>query len=612
MASVWGELKRRNVLRVGAAYVVVAWLLIQVAETIFPLFGFDEAPARIVVIVLAICFLPALVLAWVFELTPEGLKRDKDVDREQVFPLQTGRKLDRVIMVALALALGYFAFDKFVLEPAREARLEAQRAAEVEQARQEGRSEALAESYSDQSIAVLAFEDMSVDKDQEYLSDGIAEELLTRLARVPDLRVISRSSAFSYKGKGTRLDQIAEELKVAHVLEGSVRKAGNRVRVTAQLIDARSDSHLWSESYDRTLDDIFAIQDDIAARIVAELKVSLLGGMAYMDATDPEAYALLLQARHLKRLASADAYAQAAVLLQRALVIDPDHAPTWIVLASIYSNQTNIGQLPRDEGYAMARDAAEKALAIDPGYGPAHDLMGWIALNLDNDLAEGARRMQRAMELEPRDTAIMMNAAALLSFLGRPDEAVVLLKYVTSRNPVDAVSHMNLGVYYLRVNQFDDALGAIRTALRLSPDYNGAHYRIGLALLFKGEPQAALEAFTQEQTDQEYRVKGLALASHALGRETEFQARLAELIDGWGERWPAEIAHVYALTGNTEAAIEWLEKEFDINGSVAPNLDGPYFYTPLNGNRRYMELLELSGNLPAQLDAIEFEVILPQ
>ncbi len=611
MASVWGELKRRNVLRVGAAYVVVAWLLIQVAETIFPLFGFGETPARIVVIVMAICFLPALVLAWVFELTPEGLKRDKDVDREQAFSPQTGKKLDRVIMVALALALGYFAFDKFVLEPAREARLEEQRAAEVEQARQEGRSEALAESYSDQSIAVLAFQDMSPDKDQEYLSDGIAEELLTRLAQLPDLRVISRSSAFSYKGKDTRLNQIAEELKVAHILEGSVRKAGNRVRVTAQLIEARSDTHLWSESYDRTLDDIFAIQDDIAARVVAELKVSLLGGIANVEATDPQAYALLLQARHLRKQANADSYVQAVVLLQRALDIDPDYAPAWTVLASTYSNQTNIGQLPRDEGYAMAREAAEKALAVDPGYGPAHDLMGWIAMNHDRDLAEAARHMQWAMELEPRDTGIMGTAATLLAFLGRHDEAVVLNEYVVSRNPVDAVSHMNLGVHYLRANRFDDALGAIQTALRLSPDYNGAHYRIGLALLFKGEPKAALEAFAKE-SDEEYRVKGLALASHALGRQTDFQARLTELIGGWGERWPAEIAHVYAWTGNTEAAIAWLEKEFENNRSIAPNADGPYFYLPLNGNQRYMELLEQSGNLPAQLDAIEFEVTLPE
>lgn len=467
------------------------------------------------------------------------------------------------------------------------------------------------ENLSTPSIAVLPFVNMSDDPSNEYFSDGISEELLNLLTRIPELRVISRSSAFSYKGKDINIPTVAEQLNVTHVLEGSVRKEGNQVRITAQLIEARTDTHLWSGSYERTLNDIFATQDEIAARVVEQLKLKLLTSASAARKANPEAFALLLQARHLRMQASADSYAQAVVLLQRALDIDPEYAPAWNLLASTYSNQTNIGQLPRDEGYAMAREAAEKALAVDPGYGPAHDLMGWIAMNYDQDLAAAARHMQLAMELDPRNTAIMSTAATLLAFLGRHDEAVVLNEYVVSRNPVDAVSHMNLGVHYLRANRFEDALDAIQTALRLSPDYNGAHYRIGLALLFKGEAKAAMEAFAEE-SDEEYRVKGLALASHALGRQTDFQARLTELIDGWGKRWPAEIAHVYAWTGNTEAAIAWLEKEFENNSSIAPNADGPYFYLPLNGNHRYLQLLEQSGNLPAQLDAIGFTVTLPE
>ncbi len=239
--SLYAELKRRNVLRVGTAYVVVAWLVIQVAETIFPLFGFDDTPARIVVIVLAIGFVPTLILAWIFELTPEGLRKEADVDRSESITPRTAKKLDRMIMVVLALGLAYFSFDKFVLSESREADI-------AEQARQEGRSEALVESYGEKSIAVLAFDDMSPASDQEYLSDGIAEELLNLLAKIPELRVISRSSAFSYKGKDVKLTQVAEELNVAHILEGSVRKAGNRIRITAQLIEARSDTHLWSET----------------------------------------------------------------------------------------------------------------------------------------------------------------------------------------------------------------------------------------------------------------------------------------------------------------------------------------------------------------------------
>ena len=234
-------------LRVGAAYLAVAWLLIQVAQTVFPAFGLgaDRCPQRHRV--LAIGLLPALIFAWVFELTPEGLKRESEVDRSQSITPQTGKKLDRVIMGVLALALGYFAFDKFVLAPQREQ-------AATEAARAEGRTEALVKSYGDKSIAVLPFVNMSADKDQEYFSDGISEELLNLLAKIPELRVIARTSSFSFKGKDVEhRARSRSELNVAHVLEGSVRKSGNKVRITAQLIEARSDTHLWSQTYDRQL-----------------------------------------------------------------------------------------------------------------------------------------------------------------------------------------------------------------------------------------------------------------------------------------------------------------------------------------------------------------------
>ncbi|UCC14439.1 MAG: adenylyl cyclase, partial [Gammaproteobacteria bacterium] len=259
------ELKRRNVVRVGAAYVALSWLIIQVAETLFPLFGLSDAAARLVVILLAIGFLPALVFAWVFEFTPEGLRRESEVDHDSDVSRRMTRRLDRLIMVFLTLALGYFALDKFVIDPARDAE---ELATATEQARQEGRSDAIVESYGDKSIAVLPFVNMSSDSEQEYFADGISEELLNLLARIPTLRVISRSSAFSFKGKDVNIPEVARQLNVAHVLEGSVRKSGDKIRITAQLIEARSDTHLWSETYDRTLDDIFAIQDNVAAAVV--------------------------------------------------------------------------------------------------------------------------------------------------------------------------------------------------------------------------------------------------------------------------------------------------------------------------------------------------------
>ena len=330
-------------LRVGAAYLAVAWLLIQVAQTLLPAFGVPGAALRIVIVVLAIGLVPLLVFAWAFELTPEGLKRESEVDRSQSITPHTGKKLDRLIMVILALALGYFAVDKFVLAPQREQ-------AATEAARAQGRTESVVRSYGEKSIAVLPFIDMSAKKDQEYFSDGISEELLNLLAKIPELRVISRSSAFSYKGKDVKLAQVAQELNVAHILEGSVRKAGNKVRITAQLIDARSDTHLWSETYDRPLDDIFAVQDEIAAMVVAQLKVKLLGGTPKAKSTDPAAYALYLQGRQSNRQNTAEGYRQSIQLYKQALAIDPAYDAAWVGLSSSYATQAAKGLRPVDEG----------------------------------------------------------------------------------------------------------------------------------------------------------------------------------------------------------------------------------------------------------------------
>ena len=356
--SLYTELKRRNVLRVGAAYLIGAWLIVQVAETIFPLFGFDDTPARIVVIVLAIGFPLALIFSWVYELTPEGLKLERDIDRSGSNTHHTGKKLDRGIIVILAIAVGYFAFDKFILDPARDETLEESVAERV-------RDEMLVESYGEKSIAVLPFANMSDDASNEYFSDGISEEVLNLLARISDLRVISRSSAFSFKGKDIAIPAIAEQLNVAHVLEGSVRRSGNTVRITAQLIDARTDTHLWSETYDRELDDIFAIQDEIAANVVDKLKVSLLGSAPQSQPLDTEAYSLYLQARQLRRLQTADSLKRAEELFKQSLALEPDYVPSWVGLSAVYDNQVITDQIPYEEGLALAQSAVEKAIQID-------------------------------------------------------------------------------------------------------------------------------------------------------------------------------------------------------------------------------------------------------
>ncbi|MGB5629879.1 MAG: hypothetical protein WBM57_10965, partial [Woeseiaceae bacterium] len=286
--TLYQELKRRNVIRVATAYVVGAWLVIQVIETIFPAFGFTDRAVRIAVIVLGIGFVPAVIGAWVFEWTPEGLKRDAEAAQfADSRPLRV-RSFDRAIIVVLVLAVSFFAFDKFVLAPERAA----EREAEVAEA---AKSEAMTGFYGDRSIAVLPFDNLSSDPEQVHFVDGVAEEILNLLARIRDLRVISRSSSFAFRGQGLEIPDIAERLDVAHVLEGSVRRAGNRVRVTAQLIEARTDTHLWSKTYERELEDVFRIQDEIAVDVAKNLEITLLKPLPHSRNVNPEAYALVQQ-----------------------------------------------------------------------------------------------------------------------------------------------------------------------------------------------------------------------------------------------------------------------------------------------------------------------------
>src|SRR5262245_35116250 len=308
----------------------------------------------------------------------------------------------------------------------------------------------LASAVADNSIAVLPFVNMSEDKANEYFSDGISEELLNLLAKIPQLQVTARTSSFAFKGKEMGIPEIARTLHVAHVLEGSVRKAGNSVRITAQLVKAGTDTHLWSQTYDRKLDDIFAIQDEIAADVVKQLKVTLLGAAPKARTTDPEAYALYLQAVQLGRQFTAEAFQQSDALYRKALAIDPRYAPAWYGLARNFGNETGQGLLPGKEGFPQTREAAVKAVAIDPQYAPAHAQLGWIALYGDNDLAGAALYLKRALAIDPAALSALTTSATLLQSLSRLDEALMLEEAAVRRDPVNVTTLFNLS-YHQRI-----------------------------------------------------------------------------------------------------------------------------------------------------------------
>jgi TolB-like protein/Flp pilus assembly protein TadD len=605
--SFFNELKRRNVFKVTIAYAVMAWLVMQIADVIL---NNVEAPGwvfHVILLLLGIGLLFAIFFAWAYELTPEGIKKEKDIDRTQSITHVTGRKLDYIIIAILVLALGYFAFDKFMLDPSRHTELvQATTEAVTEQVTTD--PTALAE--FDKSIAVLPFVNMSDDAANEYFSDGISEELLNLLAKIPEFRVISRSSAFSYKGKDFKIADVGRELNVAYVLEGSVRKAGNKVRITAQLIEVDSDTHQWSETYDRTLDNIFAIQDEIAAAVVAQLKVKLLGAAPVVRETNPQAYALYLQGRHLRQQLTPKGYEQAQILLQQALAIDPDYAEALSELGFVYTLQVNMGLRPIKEGYALAREATNKALAIDPDYAPAHARLGMIISDNENDLTTAARHMERALQLEPANTSIILGATLLNTSLGRLDEAIALSEFVVSRDPVNDTGHFILGTSYNSAGRWDEAITSLRTALTLSPGLSIVQYNIGVALLLKGEPQAALEAMQLE--DSVWGRIGLPMVYHALGRKDESDAALAALIKQDEQTMAYNIAYVLAYRGEADRAFEWLDKAVVYRDAGLSEIPNERLFTNIHGDPRWLPFLESIGKSPEQLALIEFKVTLPK
>jgi TolB-like protein/Flp pilus assembly protein TadD len=600
------ELKRRNVLRAAGLYLVGSWLVVQVASTVFPAFGVPGWALRSLIITAAIGFLPAMVVAWVFELTPDGIKRDEDVRPEESIAPQTGQRMDRWLLVVSVVAIGYFAFDKFVLAPQREAALVTQTTAHVTAAIGAEKAK-----VDPDSIAVLPFVNLSSDKEQEYFSDGISEELLNLLAKVPKLRVIARTSSFSFKGKQVAIPDIARALNVASILEGSVQKSGNTVRISVQLVHAADSTQLWSQTYDRQIDDIFKVQDEIAAAVVDKLKITLLGAAPTAKPIDAKAHQLILQAEALAGQGSAAGRAQALVLLQQALTTAPDNVRVLEGFADVYLNQALNNERSRAEGFRLGREALNKILAIDPDDAAAHSFLGWIASSVDGDKAAAASHFQRALALAPADTAVINNAAIFVRSLGREDEAIALFIQAVANDPADPVVQENLGLSYYFADRWDQAIASSRTALNLSPGIAAVHFNIGSALLLgKDDPAGALKEM-QADPDEITRMTGLALAYHALGQKSESDTALAALIARHEHDAAIFIAAVLAYRGEPDRAFEWLDKAAATRDPNLPDVFHEPLFAKLQHDPRWLPFLRRIGQAPEQLAKIDFKLTLP-
>ena len=593
--SLFQELKRRNVLRAGALYAGVVWALAQGIAQLGSFVGLPDWAVRWFIVAGIIGFPFWIAFAWFYEFTPSGLKRESEIDPADSIAHHTGRKLNIWIFGVMALAIVLLVTNQFVLHRGVNEVAVAPAAPVIV--------------APPNSIAVLPFTNESSDKQQDYFANGIAEDLLNLLTEVQSLRVAARTSSFAFQGKGLGIAEIAAKLHVANVLEGSVRKAGDTVRVSAQLVRAADGYQIWSHSYDRKLTDIFAIQVGIAADVVKQLKVKLLGAAPTAQATDPKAYALYLQARQLGRRFTADALKSSDALYRQALAIDPHYAPAWTALGSNFADETIIGLLPAEQGLRQAREEMEKALAVDPNYAPAHAGLGYIAME-QNDLPGAARHLQRALALDPADLAVLSNSASLLSSLGRLQQASAVNEYVLARDPVNTTDLFNLGGDYLGTGRYDEAIDTYRTLLSLNPGSTGVHGFFGWALLLKGDAQAALAQMQQEKVES-LRLLGMAQVYHALGKKAPSDAALATLIAKYAKDDPYSIASVYAYRGEADLAFVWLDKAVQAADPQLAGIQVDPLLDKIRHDPRWLPFLRKIGYAPEQLAKIQFTVTLP-
>jgi TolB-like protein len=460
--SLFDELKRRNVFRVGVAYIIGAWLLIQFADIVLDNIGSPPWVLQTLFVVLAVGFFITLFFAWAFELTPEGIKKEKNVDRSQSITHATGHKLDRTIIAILVAALGYFVVDKFVLTPAQnEQPTQASVSVEPEE--------------KEKSIAVLPFVNMSSDAEQEYFSDGISEEILNALAKVKELKVAGRTSSFAFKGQNKDLRQIGETLGVENILEGSVRKFGNQIRITAQLIQVDNGFHLWSETYDRELTNVFAIQDEISTAILQQLKLQLLDGEKSAIAattTDTRAYEQFLLAKQRVYDRNKLSLEAAVQLLDSVIEIDPDYAPALaqraVVILLLVEDQ--YGDIPRAEANPQAKALLDRAVMLDPQLAEAWAGMGLYYLGQPSAHNEAIEVLGKALSINPNliDASNWLQIA--YGYAGMTDKVLPILEDMLERDPLFRPAIGNAIQEFNRLGMQERSLAAIERARPFIPD----------------------------------------------------------------------------------------------------------------------------------------------
>ena len=541
----FAELKRRNVYKVAITYAVVGWLLIQAASILLPTF---EAPAWVMkafVVFLTFGFVISVMISWAFEATPEGLKRTENVPADEAAKLPTWsrRKFATFVVGAVLLGAGLFVFNLLSTKPAPPP------------------AKAIS-NVPAKSIAVLPLLNESGDPKDEYFSDGLSEELIAALAQIRELKVIGRSSSFRFKDRKEEPKAIAEKLGVGTLLEGTVRKQGDKVRIVAELINAADGIELWTRTFDRELKDIFAVQQEIAAAVASSLKTTLLG-VDQRASTNPktaEAHNAYLQAHYCFQRRNLEDYRKAVGQYGEAIRLDPEYALAYAERSEAW---TLIGDLTGEgkTAWPKARTDAEKAVAVAPTLAEAHAALGWVRFFTEWRFAEGLSELRRAKELAPANPTANDLLARVIVYLGRLDEAENQGRQAVELDPLATAPKNNLARILWYEGKLDEADAVARKAAELQPNSASSRRWQVLVAVQRGDKETALRE-AQSEPDESYRRFELAVAQHARGDRTAADAALADLI-AHNQGLDYQVAQVYAVRGEKERAFEWLQIAYD-------------------------------------------------
>jgi TolB-like protein/Flp pilus assembly protein TadD len=577
MNNFFAELRRRNVYKVAVAYAVVGWLLVQVATQVFPFFEIPNWAVRLVVLAIVIGFPISLVIAWAFELTPQGIKRTEDVDLAAQ-PRAKSRAWIYVVVVGVFLSMGLFFLGRYSAGRAN--------------------SQTSTSSNPQKSIAVLPLLNESGDPKDEYFSDGLSEELIAALAQISGLKVIGRSSSFRFKNRKEEPKTVGEKLGVSTLLDGTVRKQGDRVRIVAQLVNVTDGIQLWTRTFDRQLKDIFAVQEEIARAVAESLKVTLLGSdSAQKSASENvEAHNAYLQGHFYFQRRNLEDYRKAVDYFDEAIRLDPDYALAYAERAEAW---TFIGDLTgeRPTAFSKGRSDAEKAVAIAPALAEARGALGFVRCFVDWKFAEGLTELKRAKELSPANPTANDLLARIIVYLGRFDEAERQARHAVELDPLSTVTQGNMARVLFYAGKLDEADAFARKAVELQPTGASNHRWQVLIAAERGDGETALRE-AQLEPDEGYRRFELAIAQYVVGDLKAADAALDNLIAKAPEGFAYQIAEVYAVRGVKDKAFEWLQIAFDDRDAGMLSLLVDPLLRSLRDDPRYKNLLAKLG-LPA-------------